>query len=395
MIARHPDIRAQVQAGRGVAELWSGELDEAAATLSSALAAASDPGGVYARTECLGYLALAEALRGRLSQAAEWAGQAADAATNSGRDELAEFTSPAAAVALAYVHLERNELQQAHGQLRLANSILRIAPDKLIGSIACLVAALCRLAEGATGSASDLVGRARQGWSPPCWLGHRLALIQSRAYALAGDIKSAVEAAGRAEPQSALDAAITLAKAWLDAGDLEAAGRALAAGLASPGEPPEKARLEGWLVDAQLSYGGGNAGRGRRSLEHALRLGKQEQFRLVFAMERTWIRPVLRRNPELASGYRDLLERGQLTTSRLPVPRPGTEQAAPVIVEQLSEREREALRLLSGMLSTAEIASEMYISVNTVKTHLRSIYRKLSVARRGEAVQRARQLKLI
>ena len=66
-----------------------------------------------------------------------------------------------------------------------------------------------------------------------------------------------------------------------------------------------------------------------------------------------------------------------------------------MIVERLSEREREVLRLLSGMLSTAEIATEMYISVNTVKTHLRSIYRKLSAAHRGEAVRRARELELI
>ena len=47
------------------------------------------------------------------------------------------------------------------------------------------------------------------------------------------------------------------------------------------------------------------------------------------------------------------------------------------------------------MLSTAEIATEMYISVNTVKSHLRSIYRKLSAAHRNEAVRRARQLELI
>ena len=64
-------------------------------------------------------------------------------------------------------------------------------------------------------------------------------------------------------------------------------------------------------------------------------------------------------------------------------------------VEPLSEREREVLTLLSGMLSTTEIASEMYLSVNTVKTHLRSIYRKLSADHRGEAVRRARQLNLI
>ena len=61
----------------------------------------------------------------------------------------------------------------------------------------------------------------------------------------------------------------------------------------------------------------------------------------------------------------------------------------------LREREREVLRHLSGLLSTAEVASEMYITVNTVKTHLTHIYRKLATTRRGEAVRRARQLKLI
>ena len=69
--------------------------------------------------------------------------------------------------------------------------------------------------------------------------------------------------------------------------------------------------------------------------------------------------------------------------------------AASLVVEPLSEREREVLTLLSGMLSTTEIASEMYLSVNTVKTHLRSIYRKLSADRRAEVVRRARQLNLI
>ena len=65
------------------------------------------------------------------------------------------------------------------------------------------------------------------------------------------------------------------------------------------------------------------------------------------------------------------------------------------MIGPLSEREIEVLERLSGMLSTAEIATEMYLSVNTVKTHLRSIYRKLSATHRSEAVRRAQQLELI
>jgi LuxR family maltose regulon positive regulatory protein len=47
------------------------------------------------------------------------------------------------------------------------------------------------------------------------------------------------------------------------------------------------------------------------------------------------------------------------------------------------------------MLNTAEVASEMYISINTVKTHLKSIFRKLAATHRREAVRRAQQLELI
>jgi LuxR family transcriptional regulator, maltose regulon positive regulatory protein len=393
-LARHPEIHAQVLAGRGAVEFWSGDFDQAVATLRSAIASASTSGETYEDSDCLGYLALVEALSGRLGHVVELADQAASAAENRANG-LAEFVSPAATIALARAHLERNELRQAHGQLRLADGALRIAPDKLLGAIACLVAARCQLAEGNTRAAADMLSHARQGWSPPRWLEHRLMLLQSRVYAGAGDIKSAVEAAERAEPQSALDAAVALAQAWLAAGDTQAAARALAAGVASPDEPPEPVRLEGWLVDARLSYGAGDGVRGRRSLERALRLGKPERLRLAFAMERTWIHPVLRRDPELAHVYQDLLEPWQMTTNGIPAPRLDPDQPAPIIVEPLSDREREVLRHLSAMLSTAEIGTEMYISVNTVKTHLRSIYRKLSAARRGEAVRRARELKLI
>jgi LuxR family maltose regulon positive regulatory protein len=50
---------------------------------------------------------------------------------------------------------------------------------------------------------------------------------------------------------------------------------------------------------------------------------------------------------------------------------------------------------MAALLPTEEIAASLYVSVNTVKTHVRSILRKLSAARRNEAVRRARSLGLI
>jgi LuxR family maltose regulon positive regulatory protein len=62
---------------------------------------------------------------------------------------------------------------------------------------------------------------------------------------------------------------------------------------------------------------------------------------------------------------------------------------------ELSERELAVLRLLSSKLSQREIAAELYVSFNTVKTHTRAIFRKLGAASRSEAVARARELGLL
>jgi len=61
----------------------------------------------------------------------------------------------------------------------------------------------------------------------------------------------------------------------------------------------------------------------------------------------------------------------------------------------ISERESDVLALLAAGHSNQEIADRLFISLNTVKTHLNNLYRKLEVARRGQAVDRARSLRLV
>jgi LuxR family transcriptional regulator, maltose regulon positive regulatory protein len=63
--------------------------------------------------------------------------------------------------------------------------------------------------------------------------------------------------------------------------------------------------------------------------------------------------------------------------------------------DELSERELAVLRLLPTRLSQREIGASLYVSVNTVKTHTKSIFRKLGVSTRAEAVARARELGLV
>jgi LuxR family maltose regulon positive regulatory protein len=73
-----------------------------------------------------------------------------------------------------------------------------------------------------------------------------------------------------------------------------------------------------------------------------------------------------------------------------PQPAPGT-----ALIEPLSERELQVLRLLDSPLTSEEIGRELYVSANTVRTHIRNIYGKLDVHGRLEAIQKARDLKLI
>ncbi len=63
--------------------------------------------------------------------------------------------------------------------------------------------------------------------------------------------------------------------------------------------------------------------------------------------------------------------------------------------DELTERELAVLRMLASSLTQSELASSLYVSVNTLKTHVRTIYRKLGVASREEAVMRARERDLL
>jgi LuxR family maltose regulon positive regulatory protein len=146
-------------------------------------------------------------------------------------------------------------------------------------------------------------------------------------------------------------------------------------------------RLHAWLIDALARHGLGQLDAASRSLEQALAIASGEGYRRPFVgplptrrlLERHLARPTA--YGPLVAELLDALARDC--------------GAPPGLLEPLSERERAVLRLLPTLLSYPEIAGELFVSVNTVKTHVKTIYRKLDVTSRRDAVTRARELRLI
>ena len=95
-------------------------------------------------------------------------------------------------------------------------------------------------------------------------------------------------------------------------------------------------------------------------------------------------------HPDTGAGDATRPPRPPMSPVREPAPTTNT-----VLVEPLSERELEVLRLLDSPLSSTEIASRLFVSANTVRSHIKNIYGKLASHDRVEAVARAREVGLL
>ena len=129
-------------------------------------------------------------------------------------------------------------------------------------------------------------------------------------------------------------------------------------------------------------------------MDRALRSATAEQMRRPLIRDWRWLRGRVDRNPALLHSHRDYLSTCRVDAPvtqgrRTPVTRSAQLPGAP-----LTEREGEVLDLLAQMYSTEEIAAALYVSSNTVKTHLKGLFGKLCVNRRVDAVRRGRQLGL-
>jgi LuxR family maltose regulon positive regulatory protein len=187
--------------------------------------------------------------------------------------------------------------------------------------------------------------------------------------------------------------ATALARLQLAEGDPAAATTTVAPCL--DGSAPGgfvSAPAEAWLLDALARDALADRDRAAASLERALSLAEQGDFRRSFldagAPARSMLARYRHRVPTSWS-YLDELLLAATESAR------ATTASPPTLIDPLTERERIVLRYLPSLMTYEEIASDLYVSLNTVKSHAHGIFRKLGVTGRRQAVRSARNLRLL
>jgi LuxR family maltose regulon positive regulatory protein len=400
----------------GSAELAAGDLDAAAVALSDGLARAQRAGLSCPQPVCASRLAFIQAVRGELRGAERTARAALHMPLCPGQSRPVHCAH--AYLALAVVDLQRCRPDHAEASLDLAAS----SDDPTAGPALAALIAILRAqllwdrGDLATAYQILLAGRRDLGdWQPSKFLEHWFTAVEADLRTAHGDpdaVRRQLEPLVDGAPADIAPLAVALAGAYLHSGDPRAAIRVLPpwwgaqtmagsgdAGPADDGGPaqdgtgqPLALRLTAGVIEAQAARQVGDARRASRILERMLRLAEPEGFRQVFVRAGTPVREMLLDHLDSGTAYWPLVSELIAATGDRPEPGGGP---PPVLGEPLTERELTVLRYLQSILSNVEIASALSLSVNTVKTHVRSIYRKLDTTRRREAVRKARELHLL
>jgi LuxR family maltose regulon positive regulatory protein len=381
------EVRALALVNLGIAELWSGAGDAAGEHLEQAAGVALESGNEFLLFLAGGYAAAVDAQAGRLQAAAARATTAIELAERCGWTGV-----PHAAVAYlarGAVHLWRGELDQAKRLTDRAAAAVAGSSDAMLGAGVSLMRAELLWLDGDPLTALDVV-RGATAHEP----GSRL--LRAAARLLEADLRLALGEPDRARrvlvELDPFDAAVGLARLELAEGAPDAAAATLAAYLGDEREPLLPfARVEAWVLDAIAQDALRDEPAALAALERALDMAEPRGCSMVLLRYGAPLRSLLRRLLAAGTRHRALAEELLALLTRDTAP----ELAAAPLLEPLSERELTVLRYLPTMMSNAEIAAEMYVSVNTVKTHLKHVYRKLDVTDRRDCVRRGRELRLL
>lgn len=385
-IAAHARVIARTALGE--ARFALGDLIAAQATFAEAAAAAAACGFTCAQRRAHGWHALTQAVAGELTAAEATARNALTAEACPARRCTGH--GAAAHLALALVAQERERRAEAE---REAQRAAELAASPILAAAVALVRARTLATADETDRALETLVAARRALPEACRGGHLhdwLVATEAQLRAARGDIDQArdlLTAAAGQDPRPLL--AVALAELHVRAGDPAAAVAALPAAGGDSGALAT--RLVARTVEAAARTALGERRRAHQLVEEALDLATPHGHRRVFTQGGADLRALLAEHLDTGTAHRALVSELLNATA------PGKDDHSPTpgLTEPLTERELTILRYLQSTLSNGEIAAELFLSVNTVKTHVRNIYQKLGAPRRREAVRRARELRLL
>ncbi|MER6081481.1 LuxR C-terminal-related transcriptional regulator [Streptomyces sp. NPDC001833] len=383
LLAKHPELVALLLTHLGSARVWAGRFDAARAALTEVLDGPGDAATALPREDCLGHLALIDYLDGWVGKAESEALAAADATRDAGGRPF-----PGAGLGqlvLAAVAVDRDELEQARALLDEAAGCGAVGADPVTEAARALATARLLLAFGDAQAAARAATPAVAALTASPWAEAHAALAASAVQLADGRPDTAAEVLDAmpcsGEPAYTVDVAWARLAAGRRTEAVETVERLRVSDRTGPG-----ITVRATLVRARAAAEAGDTTAAAKLLARALLDARPDRLRRPFLDAGPGIRRLLE------TPYLHGLAAGWLL-GEAPAPQdgPGTGTGPPaLVVEELSGREREVLTRLAQMMSTQEMAADLYISVNTVKTHLKSVYRKLGVNRRGDAVRRAR-----
>jgi LuxR family maltose regulon positive regulatory protein len=151
------------------------------------------------------------------------------------------------------------------------------------------------------------------------------------------------------------------------------------------------------ILRALAFHAAGQDGEALDALGEALRLAEPGGYMRVFLDEGEPMVRLLQQavSQAITPVYATNLLAGFGETESVKVEVEPSAPAALPLIEPLSDREVEVLKLLAAGLSNPEVADELFIAVSTVRSHCKNIYRKLDVHKRWDAVERGRELGLV
>ncbi len=333
------------------------------------------------RIYTLSSLALVRAWTGHSTEALQLTGSAIEAARALGFAGHPGVTH--AHMAAAVVHLDRLDLDRASAHL--AQSELQ--NRRRTSSVAyfdlqrALNARLASLADGPAMALAILREPAASVHEPAVLVNTNRAL-ETRLLIGARRLSTAHTLLGDADADDLTSARIDLA---LAEGDVVGARHHL--NTWNPHHDDIRAAIGHLLRTGTVADAEGDQDMAADALGEAIALAERQLLRWPFLEARGALR-LLQRNPR---------QRSQLFDDAMMHAAQNLDGSAlqSQLFEPLSERELKVLEYLPGRLKNQEIAAELYVSVNTLKSHLRNIYRKLDVADRDEAVAKATDIGLL